>query len=275
MAGGRLRGVGIGVVLALAGLVTLPGSPAGAVTGPNYTVFAATTLSLCGVHNFGDLSINSGAPGGTIRVATVASNANTTGTGPDCPAGSENELLIRADTITNHGVIDADAVQSPPFAPAPAPCDPPYQPPTGNSGGGHGFTGGHGSAGVGGSPYDVCALTIAGVSSLGLNPGAPGAGTGAGGKGGGVIVLIAHGSLVNDGRIQADGAAGTGNTTGACASAGSPNTGTAAPRGAGAGGRIVLASRSTSGAPPRVNCTPTAVQVAPAGSVPAAAGPAA
>ncbi|HJV08852.1 MAG TPA: hypothetical protein VJ653_04200 [Acidimicrobiales bacterium] len=234
----------VAVVLALAGASPFAAAPAGAATGPNYTVFNGVVIPLCGVHNFGTLTLDSGAPGGTIRVAGVASNANTTGTGPDCPAGSENELTIRADTIINHGTISADALQAPPFTPVLAPCDPPYQPPTGNSGGGHGAVGGHGSTGAGGSQYDTCDIVLAGLDAPGFNPGAPGAGTGSGGSGGGVIVLISNGDLVSDGAITADGQAGTGNMVSVCATSITPNLGAPAPRGGGAGGRIILAARN-------------------------------
>ena len=243
VAGGRLRSVVFGVVLAVAGLSPFPASSAGAATGPDYTVQG--TISLCGVHNFGTFTVPSGA---TLLVAGAASNANTTGTGPDCPAGSESELMIRADRIIVDGRVVADAVESAPFTPELTPCDPPYQPPTGNSGGGHESTGGHGSTGVGGSAYDsfACLVGLDFPDAPGFNPGAPGAGTGPGGTGGGLIMLISNGDVVINGEVSADGADGTGNTTGACATGGTPNTGTPAPRGGGAGGSIVIAGRTVS-----------------------------
>lgn len=240
MAWGRRRSSVLWVVLALVGLTPFGAAPAAAATGPDYTVLG--TISLCGVHNFGTFTVPSGA---TLRVADVASNANTTGTGPDCPAGSENELMVRADRIIVDGRVTADALQAPPFTPEVLPCDPPYQPPTGNSGGGHSAFGGNGSTGVGGSPYDnlACLSGLDFPDAPGFNPGAPGAGTGPGGRGGGLIMLISNTNVVVNGEVSARGEAGTGNTTGACAAGGTPNTGTPAPRGGGAGGMIVIAGR--------------------------------
>ena len=58
--------------------------------------------------------------------------------------------------------------------------------------------------------------------------------------------MISNRDFVSTGRISADGGAGTGDTTGACASGGIPTTGGPAPRGGGAGGMIVVAGRTMS-----------------------------
>lgn len=241
MAWGRRRSTVLWLVLALVGLTPFGAAPAGAATAPDYTVLG--TISLCGVHNFGTFTVPSGS---TLRVANVASNANTTGAGPDCPAGSQNKLMIRADRIIVNGWVTADALQAAPFTPELLPCDPPYQPPTGNSGGGHSAFGGNGSTGVGGSPYDSlnCLSGLDFPGAPGFNPGAPGAGTGPGGKGGGLVMLVSNSDVVVNGEVSARGEDGTANTTGACATGGTPNTGTPAPRGGGAGGMIVIVGRT-------------------------------
>ena len=246
------RSVATGAVLALAAASSVVFAPAAvSAIGPDYTVQAGVTVSLCGSHTFGTLTIQAG---GRLRVADAVSAAQTTPTGPDCPsAGDVNDLRILADRIINHGHIDANARQAEPFTPVSScPESPSYAPATGNSGGPHPAPGGRGSTGDGGSPYDQCVGTPPpnGVFPE-LNEGAPGAGSGPGGRGGGRLLLVAYDEFVNDGEISADGEAGTGSTVGACAfdemTPGGPihhvNTGIVAPRGGGAGGSITVASR--------------------------------
>jgi hypothetical protein len=249
------RSVLAGAVLALAAgtMVGLapPALPAPVPTGLDYTVRTGATVSLCGSHSFGTLTIESG---GTLRVADAVSAATTTPTGPDCQSGSDvNELRIRADRIVNHGRIDADARQAEPFTPDPlCPESNSYSPATGNSGGPHVGPGGRGSSGDGGTGYDLCTELPANGVFPDLNQGAPGAGSGPGGRGGGLLVLVGRAEFVSDGEISADGEDGTANITGACAFdeqttsvvVHHTNTGTAAPRGGGAGGSIIIASRS-------------------------------
>lgn len=247
---GRRRPWAAGAAFLLAGAAIVGFAPAAlpAPTGPDYTVLAGTTISLCGVHNFGTLTIDTN---GMLLAATAVSAATTTPTGADCPSAADvGELRIRADRIINHGTISADAVQPEPFTPGPS-CDVPpfYSPATGNSGGPHVTPGGNGSSGTGGNAYDdLDCFEPLGDESLfpPINEGAPGAGTGPGGRGGGVIVLISNGDVVSDGEISADGENGVGNTTGTCAFAPlqQPNTGTPAPRGGGAGGSIAIVGRS-------------------------------
>ena len=241
-------------------------APAAVAAGPDYTVTAGATISLCGVHEFGTLTIQAG---GTLRVADAVSAAQTTPSGPDCPsAGDVNELRITADRIVNHGHIDADARQAEPFTPDQTSCTgPSYVPATGNSGGPHVGSGGRGSSGHGGSGYFNCyELPPAGELFPELDQGAPGAGSGPGGRGGGRLVLVAHDLFINDGEISADGEDGPDSMVGACAfdqmtpdgPIHHPNTGVEAPRGGGAGGSITIASRSVDfrGTPPgafRVN----------------------
>jgi hypothetical protein len=113
----RLRGSwAAGAALALAAGSTVGFAPAAvSVTGTDYTVLAGVTISLCGAHTFGTLTIQSG---GTLRVANAVSTTETTPTGQDCQSGTDvNELRILADHIVNHGTIDADAKQAEPFSP--------------------------------------------------------------------------------------------------------------------------------------------------------------
>lgn len=248
----RRRSFAAGAALALtAGSMVGFAPPAVSAIGPDYTVLAGVTISLCGSHTFGTLTIQAG---GTLRVADAVSNTQTTPTGPDCQSAADvNGLRILADRIVNHGHIDADARQAAPFTPgASCPESPSYSPATGNSGGPHWEPGGRGSFGDGGSGYDQCTgLPPNGVFPT-LNQGAPGAGSGPGGRGGGLLLLVAYDEFVNDGEISADGEDGPDVTVGACAFntatpdgvVHSANTGVVAPRGGGAGGSIVIASRS-------------------------------
>ena len=232
-------------VLAATAVLTLgvlePAAPSSAQpSGPDHRVLAGDNLTLCGAHHFGTLTVEAG---GTLAVAG----------GPDCPVTLDaGTLIVEADRIVNHGTISADATNAPPFTPPASACPtPPYSPPTGNGGGGHVGRGGDGGIGTGGSSYDAnCPVALGGA--VGLRPGAPGAGTGPGGRGGGVVVLVSNGEIHSDGLITANGEAGVADTRGSCAHlepAGIkvvlvPNSGVAAPRGGGAGGSIVLAGRT-------------------------------
>jgi len=242
--------------------VGCPPPPPPPVNGPDYTVFAGTTLAMCGLHAFGDLTIQAGAPGGTIAIATAADPANPTGTGANCAAADVGKLVITTDTLTNHGVIDGNLTQptqpsvgTPPVATTSA---------TGNAGAGHGGAGGAGTPGTGGPAYSLTGNANAEKNQATSEVGAPGAATsGSRPKGGGLIQLLANDSIVSDGTIRSDGDNGVANTTGACAvdgpdyidnaPTGGPrgpedplvhhaNTGVAAPAGAGSGGGIVLSA---------------------------------
>ncbi|MEO9108782.1 MAG: hypothetical protein ABI368_01025, partial [Jatrophihabitantaceae bacterium] len=232
-----------------------PVPPTPAPNGPNYTVFAGTTLSLCGLHAFGDLTIQSGSPGGTIKVATAADSSSPTGTGANCAAADVGTLIITSDHIANHGTIDANATQA--VLPSGATSA------SGNSGAGHAGVGGAGSAGSAGSAYAKVASSDPEENGAITETGAPGAtSSGARPKGGGEIILLANDSIVSDGAVTANGENGVANitnsngTANACAHTeqsgvdGSnnpvytdyPNGGTPARAGAGSGGGIVLSA---------------------------------
>ncbi len=243
-------------------VVPPPPPPAPTSNGPNYTVNAGT-LALCGIHNYGVLTINSGA---TLAVATATDSATPTGDGANCGLATDvNRLVIKADRIVNHGIIDGAAKQSVPFTPpalAGACAGPAYAGPDGNGGGGHGGVGGKGGTGTkGGDAYaNLCTDATNGQRNGSVSEiGAPGAGSGAGGRGGALVVLLANDDVTSDGAILADGEDGVGDTSGACAfntvtdnpPAGAgpedttvhhANTGLAAPRGGGAGGGIVVSA---------------------------------
>ncbi|MDT4942926.1 MAG: hypothetical protein QOJ34_3015, partial [Pseudonocardiales bacterium] len=229
-----------------------PPPPAPPANGPNYTRFAGAPLALCGIHAFGDLTVNSSA---TIEVATAADATNTTGTGANCAAASVGKLIITADTITNHGTIDGSGTQATqPSVGNPAVATTSA---TGNSGAGHGGAGGAGSNGAAGPAYSLTGNANSEKNQATSEVGAPGSAiTGSRPNGGGLIQLFANDSIVSDGAITADGDNGIANITGACAfdtvvnNVPGPgthivhtgNTGVAAPAGAGSGGGIVLSA---------------------------------
>ncbi len=242
-----------------------PDPPAPGPNGPNWTVFANTTLPMCGLHKFGDLVVQDGSPAGKIRVATAEDLSNPTGTGPNCVAKDIGKLIITADNITNHGIIDGNAAQ----ATQPTDGNPPTTlgtAATGNSGGGHGGKGGDGSSGTGGSAYAKVGNGDPEQNGAISEPGGPGAATsGTAPAGGGLVMLLANNTLTSDGTIRADGADGVddvttghnGNTTSnACDHSEQTGTdgdgnpimthfdtgGAAAPAGGGAGGGVVLSA---------------------------------
>lgn len=239
-----------------------PAPPAPTPNGPNWTVFSGQTLTLCGLHAFGNLTVQAG---GTIKVATAADATDTSGTGANCAPAEVGKLIITADNVTNHGTIDGDATQA---------TQPVYGSPaatlgtaaTGNSGGGHAGAGGAGSTGTGGSAYaKVTAADPERAGTISEQGGPGGATSGSAPKGGGLLLVLANDALVSDGVITAGGADGVsdlttgqnGNTTAnPCLHSeqtgtdgdGNPiitnfaNGGVAAPAGAGAGGGIVLSA---------------------------------
>lgn len=183
----------------------------------------STPMALCGVHEFNDLTVSA-----AVTVATTSSGANSTTTGPDCPAGSEGTLELRANTmlITPSGSVTGNGISSDVGHFAAEAVIAPYRA-TGSSGGtyaGVGFNGSAPSAGI--RAYD------AGTVDTTVYPGGPGSSVdgaytrpdqagvipsaGAGGKGGGAIVLKADGELRIEGTVSANGANGAGNLGGAC-----------------------------------------------------------
>ncbi|MEY2570710.1 MAG: hypothetical protein QOE63_1060, partial [Acidimicrobiaceae bacterium] len=203
-------------------LVAPKGDPA-LYSGPAYVLGSSTTLGLCGVHTFNTLQVD-----GTINVAvTATSGVNTTGTGEDCPAGSEGTLELRANTMLVNGTINADAVSGDVAhfdASAPSPSYPTYRA-TGSSGGTNGGVGYDGSVKRAGAR----AYGEATVDTI-VYPGGPGSSVpngqtvpnitgsfnsaGAAGKGGGAIVLKADGQLTINGTVSANGGNGTTDFTG-------------------------------------------------------------
>lgn len=193
------------------------GQPAGAeqagagIGTPDYTVTeqGGADKLLCGVHRFATLDVYT-----DIRVATTAIGTDSTGTGPDCPAGQEGRLHLLAGEIHLYGDIDGSALNTATNA-------------TGNGGGGNGAAGGDGSHGSGGAriPFDQ------------TNP-PRGAAGGQGGSGGGVIVVEA-GKLWMSGTITVRGGDGPTRSSGACATKDSGNTGSTGG-GGGAGGSLVI-----------------------------------
>jgi hypothetical protein len=178
-------------------------------------------VSLCGVHEFDALTVNA-----AVTVATVADATNALGTGPACPAGAEGTLQLRANNLVVNptGSVAADATSSdvPNFAP-----DYTDYRATGSSGGtnaGVGFVGAAPDSGA--RPYQRATVDI---EALRGGPGSsipsgyndpdltnPVATAGAGGKGGGAVVLRADASLVVNGSVSANGGDGAGNTSGTC-----------------------------------------------------------
>lgn len=244
------RGLVVTAALVLGSLPLAAGSAA-TTPGADHTVLTGQAIFLCGTHRFQTLTIQAG---GVLLVAGAPSAVVSTASGPDCPSAADvGTLTVYADRIVNHGGIGGDGVVAEPFTPPPSSCfTPAYLPATGNSGGSHAGRGGDGAFGIASSTYDVpCPSPLAG--SGGLRPGAPGAGSGPGGRGGPAVVLVSNGEFRSDGVITANGERGVDNLTGGCAGpvfnnpfkpVPGPNTGGTAPRGGGAGGSILIAGRS-------------------------------
>lgn len=160
-----------------------PSAPAPLYSGPSSTV--AAPIELCGVHEFDSLTVAA-----AVRVSHTADADDPFGTGAACPAGFEDTLELRANTLVveSTGVVDGDGVTTdvPHFdadadypecaaavgQPLPSPavkCPPgPYRA-TGNSGGTHagvGFVGAYPDSGV--KPYETDAADAE------VFPGSPG-----------------------------------------------------------------------------------------------------
>lgn len=249
--GRRMRSSALTAALVLSALPLAAGSAA-TPPGADHTVLNGQAIFLCGTHRFGVLTIQAG---GVLLVASAPSAVVSTASGPDCPSAADvGTLTVHADRIVNHGGIGGDGVVAEPFTPPPSSCfTPAYLPATGNSGGSHVGRGGDGAFGAASSTYDApCPDPLAGIG--GLRPGAPGAGSGPGGRGGPAVVLVSNGEFRSDGVITANGERGVDNLSGWCGGPGAgpgifkpivvPNSGGTAPRGGGAGGSIVIAGRS-------------------------------
>ncbi len=242
---------------------------------PDFTINAGLgDVGLCGVHEFGTLTIDGGR---TLSVATGADGAAVPTRSGDparvrCLASDVGSLTILANRIVNNGTIDATGTQATALQPQGGP-NPIYtgSPASGNSGGGHHGAGGTGSQGTGGQAYTDPAGRTSGVTERGM----PGAGT-AKGNGGGVIQLLVEpqpfrvnpalpeisyqfGDIQSTGTIRANGTVGGSDTSGTCGQNddpstddGDPNTtadnefiafsGNHAPGGGGGGGGVVLAA---------------------------------
>lgn len=196
-------------------------------------VTVSSPAALCGIHELNSLLLASGAD---VTVATAQNPdpaANPLGTGVPCPAGSEGTLEIRANTITvaPGASITADGIAGDiPSLGTPFADD--FRA-TGSSGGtnaGVGFDGSAPSSGFlnyEGGTEDTRVYSGGPGSSVGtgfdLQSIAPTVAepdivdsAGAGGLGGGAIVLKADRLLSVAGTVSADGSDGAGSTAGEC-----------------------------------------------------------
>ena len=218
-------------------------------SGPTGIVSANTAM--CGVHEFDSLTVNSGV---TVSVATAANGDTSLGTGPACAASEVGYLEIRANTITIDGTINADFISDdiPDLVPDipvlldgdgnPIVFDPPLASPqdfealyraTGNSGGTNAGVGANGTVpeagfqNYEGGTEDTTVYQGGPGSSVGtgydldgngIAPDVPGLfdSAGAGGNGGGTVVLLADTAITVNGTVTADGQNGVGDTFGAC-----------------------------------------------------------
>ncbi|MBA2280243.1 MAG: hypothetical protein H0W25_03275 [Acidimicrobiia bacterium] len=198
----------------------------------------STAVALCGVHQFDDLSITS-----TVTVATTANATDLVGTGAACPAGDEGTLELRANTINvaasgaivGNGIMNdiPDLTPEIPSGYTGTPNDfANLYRATGSSGGTNAGVGSNGTAPEAafqdyGGPQDGlnsdAVFTGAPGSSVGGSFTLPDIGTpnpipsaGAGGLGGGAVILRADSSLVIAGSVSVNGGAGASNTAGVC-----------------------------------------------------------